>query len=560
MPKLARSKVASTYHSMMLESSLVRYPVADGAAVAVLLVALEVEPVEDVPDEASKTERPFPKAIIRTLFPILLMGVFLVNGDSSVVLATNQHIASEFDALPSAAWLLTAYTLAQCSSQPLYGKLGDIFGRNRNLAQFYQPYLHRQIGISRTYWQVLAGRAISGIGASGMVALTSIVVADLLPLSYVAQYRAYVNFTATMARSIGGPTGGWLAGSIGWRCVRWLCEGSLSFSGGYLSTISQAVVRTQKKRAKPAPNALASAFSGPLPWGYPGIIWYPWLAPFSSSQTTFVVVEKCFVKEPILPLQLMSKRDVFTPYLIIGCQSGGQFGLLYGIPIYFQVASGESVCRAGSRIVPVVISNASGTLLGGHLISKTKRYKYLTVLGICCSLACFALMCLRWHDATNWAESCYVYLAGFGRGTTQSSTFVHLAASLDHSDIAIAGTTWFLSQSFGSLVGAGFATSLMNGILISTLEKNLTGSKDKVTIIRRVTSSVASIHKLPERLQKIVANAYITSLLYSDGESFEPLDGSDLASECATHSQVFYILRHLCIGGHPDFGRAVFVR
>lgn len=141
-----------------------------------------------------------------------------------MVLATNQHIASEFDALSSAVWLLTTYTLAQCSSQPLvcltlthvtnvdkfppemanhtlkYGKLSDIFGRKKNLAFSWTTFslgcmvmsvslvarvpcgpliLTSPSGISKTYWQVLAGRAISGIGAAGMIALTSIVITGM---------------------------------------------------------------------------------------------------------------------------------------------------------------------------------------------------------------------------------------------------------------------------------------------------------------------------------------------------------------------------------------------
>lgn len=138
--------------------------------------------------------------------------------------------------------------------------------------------------------------------------------------------------------------------------------------------------------------------------------------------------------------------------------------------------------RAGSRIVPVVIGNATGTILGGNVISKTKKYKWLTVFGICCSITCFTFMCVRWHGQTNWPEACAVYLAGFGMGTSQSTTFVHLAASLDHSDIAIAGTTWFLAQSSGSLIGASFDISLMNAVLRSDLDRGLNGIENKTQV------------------------------------------------------------------------------
>lgn len=85
----------------------------------------------------------------------------------------------------------------------------------------------------------------------------------------------------------------------------------------------------------------------------------------------------------------------------------------------------------------------------------------------------FTLILLRWHGHTNWFEALFVALPGFGMGVIQSSTFIHLAASLDHSEIAIAGTTWFLAQNVGVLVGASFSTTLINHVLRTSLETSL---------------------------------------------------------------------------------------
>jgi len=91
-------------------------------------------------------------------------------------------------------------------------------------------------------------------------------------------------------------------------------------------------------------------------------------------------------------------------------------------------------------------------------------------------------MSIRWHGSTNLVESFYVFLAGYGMGTSQATTFVHLAASLDRSEISIAGTTWFLAQSFGSLVGASSATSVINRALLSNLSSGLDGFSDKASV------------------------------------------------------------------------------
>lgn len=156
--------------------------------------------------------------------------------------------------------------------------------------------------------------------------------------------------------------------------------------------------------------------------------------------------------------------------------------MVYGIPIYFQVAGNEDVAKAGSRIVPVVVGNAIGTITGGYMINRTGHYKIQTLVGQSTSILCFTLMALRWHGRTNWAESLYVSLAGFGIGTTQSTSFMHLAARLENAEIAIASSIWFLSQSFGTLVGASLSTTLINSVLKHSLEQGLGGLPHKDTV------------------------------------------------------------------------------
>lgn len=157
-------------------------------------------------------------SLVYAVLPTLLFGVFIAQADSSVVLATSQDIASEFSALSGASWLITTYTLAQCACQPLvrgrritvtmilaanwskkkYGKMSDIFGRKPALVFAYLVFtfgcilwyvllvnascslLNSEIlcsGIGTTYWHVLAGRAISGVGGAGMVGLVAVIIA-----------------------------------------------------------------------------------------------------------------------------------------------------------------------------------------------------------------------------------------------------------------------------------------------------------------------------------------------------------------------------------------------
>jgi MFS family permease len=105
----------------------------------------------------------------------MLLGVFVANADVSLVIASSQHIASEFQQLSHASWLVTSYGLAQSASQPLYGKLSDTFGRKSNLITAYILFTGGIFlcGSGQVYWQLLLGRVISGIGGAGMTAIVS---------------------------------------------------------------------------------------------------------------------------------------------------------------------------------------------------------------------------------------------------------------------------------------------------------------------------------------------------------------------------------------------------
>ncbi|KPM35909.1 hypothetical protein AK830_g10653 [Neonectria ditissima] len=342
-----------------------------------------------------------------------------------------------------------------------------------------------------------------------------------------------------MARSIGGPIGGWLAGGVGWRWC-FVVQFPVAMIG--LGLVLWKLPEPKHDRSKDiqasdsADSNLARVdFAGAITLvgtvltgllsldlatkGSPILVTVPLIGAFVAFLLLFVLVEKYLAKEPILPLDLISKRDVLTSYSIVGFQSAGQFGLLYAIPIYFQVIGRESISSTGTRIVPVVIGNALGTILSGSLITRSKRYKYLTIFGNLVGFTGFLLILLRWHGTPNWFESLFVCLPGIGMGVIQSATFIHLAASLRHSEISIAGTAWFVAQNVGILVGASFSTTLINRVLQSRLQTLLATHENKYEIIKNATSNIEYVQTLPDAMWALVSKAYADALLCSNALS-----------------------------------------
>lgn len=141
-----------------------------------------------------------------------------------------------------------------------------------------------------------------------------------------------------------------------------------------------------------------------------------------------------------------------------------------------------SVTQAGSRVVFIVVGNTLGGLLTGWLISRTGRYKFIIVLATLLGIVCYVLVLVRWRGASGWLDSIYLMLGGVGMGSTQNTTFVHLAASLNPKDMAIAGTVWFLSQSVGMLVAVNVFNVVHEVALVKLLKEALRcePNRDKV--------------------------------------------------------------------------------
>lgn len=337
----------------------------------------------------------------------------------------------------------------------------------------------------------------------------------MVPVRSVAAWRSYVNVAATVGRSLGGPVGGWLTDTIGWR---WSFYGQcpLTIAGLVLilwkipnkSTKSDALEDeaplSQKVKRVDMLGAVVlaltiSAFLIALDFATKDAPWYHVLVPALLAilfAATFYSVERWWATEPILPIELITKRAASTSYLVAGFQIAAQFGLFYSVPIYFQIASGTSVSAAGLRLVPAVVGNAVGGLLSGFIISKTGRYKLLTVFASIAASIGYLLVLMRWTGNTGWPESLYIFLGGFGSGIIQSTTFIHLAASLEANEMAIAGTTLYLAQNVFILVGIQLSTTVLHARLRTSLDAGLHGVKHKKKVSVSKIPSVVSLVKM----------------------------------------------------------------
>ncbi|KAF6805739.1 major facilitator superfamily transporter [Colletotrichum sojae] len=504
-------------------------------------------------DEAKAPTAGTPVSAVVKIVAILLVGTFTANADGSLVMATHPTIASEFDDLENSSWLFVAFALAGAATQTLYGKLSDIYGRRALLMVAYTLFAIgcAMVGVGQSMWQVVLGRVVSGSGGSSLNVLGLLLITDLVPLREVAAWQAAINLAATVGRSLGGPIGGWLADSIGWRWS-FLGQAPIFLVAVLLCWFflpnSHHVSKTEtdeEDTTKPQGtdrNALARidflgaallalfilAFLLPIEIGGTRI---PWTHPlifvmFGAAIVLgglFAATEEWWAKEPIFPLELLKHRDIVLTYIITGAQVAAQLGLMFSVPLYFQVTQRVSNTVAGLHLFPAVAGNAIGGILAGYLIKKTGRYKSLLVLATVASSISYVLLLLRWHGDTNVWESLYILPGGLGAGLVQSAGFISVQAAVNPKHKAAVTSGVFLTVQIGMIIGLSSVSAVMMETMRWRLEALLQGmgleAAVRKTVISKATSSVDFIDHTDNDIAKAVVQAYVEGLGFSHGFS-----------------------------------------
>lgn len=311
----------------------------------------------------------------------------------------------------------------------------------------------------------------------------------MVPIRDAAAWQAGLNLAATTGRSLGGPVGGWLADTIGWR---WSFLGQVPI---FLLAILLCLIylpkytKSGKTRSdEPKGSSLARidflgaallaltilAFLVPIEIGGTKV---PWTHPvifvlFSTAIVfagLFAATEEWWAEEPIFPLDLLRHRDIVLGYVVSSAQAAAQLGLMFAVPLYFQVTQRASNTVAGAYLFPAVAGNAVGAIVSGIIIkrygvlfqlkvqktdvNRTGHYKKLLILATMVSASSYLLLFLRWHGHTGIWEALDILPGGFGTGIVQSAIFIAVQAAVNPSHKAPAlGGIW-LTFSVGAIIG-----------------------------------------------------------------------------------------------------------
>ena len=456
----------------------------------------------------------------------LMVGMFLAALDQSIVGTALPRITSELGGLDKLSWVVTAYLLTATSSTPLWGKLSDLYGRRLLFQAAITTFILGSLlsGLSQNIDQLIAFRAVQGLGGGGLMALALATIGDVVPPIERGRYQGYFAAVFGVSSVLGPVLGGWFADGPGWE---WIFYINVPLGIAALVVTSAALkiphVRREHKIDYLGAAVVVAAVSSFLlytAWAGPDLGWgsgtgIALLAGGAVLTALFILVE-LRASEPILPMRLF-RNSIFTVANIFGFLIGvAMFGSMIFIPVYLQVVDGMSPTESGLAMVPMVLGIFTTSIGAGRMMSKNGKYKRYPVAGALVVTAGLVMLSMLDNTSPYWFAGISMYVMGLGLGLTMQVLIVVVQNSVDRSDMGVATS----SVTFFRQMGGSFGTALFGAILSSRLATHmadvLAGNPAAARAgdgkLDSVTNNVEAIKALPEPLHGLVTQAFSLSL------------------------------------------------
>lgn len=467
-------------------------------------------------------------AEIMVVMGALMLAMLLSALDQTIVSTALPQIASDLNGLSKLSWVATSYLLTSAIVTPIFGKLGDLYGRKKLFQTSIVLFLlgSALCGLSQSMNQLVVFRAVQGIGGGGLMSLVLAIVGDVIPPRQRGRYQGYFGAVFGISSVAGPLLGGFFAdahsilGVAGWRWIFYInlplglvalsavaarlhlpagrTEHKIDYTGAALLTVSVVSL------------LLVSIWAGvDYAWGSPQIIGL--LGGGVIFGVLFALWERR-AEEPIIPLSLF-KNDIFSASVVLSLLAGiAMFASILYIPEYQQVVRGYSPTKSGLLMLPLVIGMMGMSITSGRLITKYGHYKPFPLIG---TLLMAIGMWLFSHvslTTNQYSLGAWMLVLGAGLGSFMQVPTLAIQNSVDRSVLGTATSSATFFRSLGSALGGAVFGTILTSRLTHHLSELLPAGlhSAQITSVALKGGSAALSHA-PAAVRHTVDLAFVRS-------------------------------------------------
>jgi EmrB/QacA subfamily drug resistance transporter len=457
----------------------------------------------------------------------LLLGMLLAALDQTIVSTALPTIVGDLHGGSHLAWVVTAYLLSSTVSTPLWGKLGDQYGRKF----FFQAAIVIFVlgsalsGFSHTMTELIAFRALQGLGGGGLMVGAQTIIGDVVSPRDRGRYMGLFGAMFAVATVIGPLIGGLCVTYLSWRWVFYINLPLGVLALFVTGTVLPGTLRKVHHKIDYLGTALLAGATTSLIifLSLGGISWAWGSVPSILTALLGVILALAFVMteqwaaEPVIPLKLFRIR-VFTAASAIGFVMGfAMFGALTFLPLFLQNVKGVSPTVSGLRILPLMVGMLGASVVSGRLVTRWGRYKVFPIVGSALMTLGAYLLSLIDASLNAWVFSLYMFVFGVGMGLIMQVLVVAVQNAVSYEDLGVATS----SATFFRMIGGSFGTAVFGAIYAIVFKNTLAPALAKVPteVLRSFNpqslspSLLARLRSTPEGL--VFFTKYIDAVTHS---------------------------------------------